>query len=158
MTQSRTQKVLVIGYGNPARADDDLGPAAVEKIEKHKIDGVTLDAGYQLTVEDAVAVAEHDVVIFIDASINGKEPFYFSRLVPKKQESFSSHSIEPGAVIGLAAELFNVYTDAYVLGIRGYSFAMFKEGITKKALKNLEMAVDFLLSVLYSRSFRESAQ
>ena len=49
--------VLVIGYGNPGRMDDGLGPATIDELEKLAIDGVDLDADYQLTVEDAAAVA-----------------------------------------------------------------------------------------------------
>ena len=70
-------KVLVIGYGNPGRLDDGLGPALAAAIESAAPAGVTVDADYQLTVEDAAAVAEHDVVVFADAAVDGPEPFYF---------------------------------------------------------------------------------
>ena len=154
MIQSVSHKVLVIGYGNPAREDDGIGPAAAEIIGKHSIEGIVVDANYQVTVEDAVAVAQHDYVIFIDASASGKEPFTFSRLYPKHQISFSSHSVEPEEVLGLAKDLFNAGTEAYILGVRGYSFSMFEERMTEKASENLSKALDFLVHVLNTRSFR----
>ncbi|MFC1561290.1 hydrogenase maturation protease, partial [Candidatus Latescibacterota bacterium] len=131
MTENSTKNVLVLGYGNPARGDDGLGPAAAEAIEELEIDGVTVDSNYQLTVEDAAAVAEHDYAVFVDASMKGEEPFSFSRLSPKHKESFSSHSVEPETVLGLSKDLFNASTEAYILGIRGYSFDMFNETMTK---------------------------
>ena len=151
-----TEKVLIIGYGNPAREDDGLGPAAAEAIEKLNIEGITVDSDYQLTVEDSAAVAEHDVVIFIDASIEGEKPFYFSKATTKSMAGFSTHHIEPEGVMGLAKELFNTGTEAYILGIRGYSFSMFKETMTKKALGNLEKALHFLEPLLQSGSFHNA--
>jgi hypothetical protein len=57
-----------------------LGPAAAEELERMAFDGVTVDANYQLTVEDAQSVAEHDVVVFVDAAMTGPNRSYSSRL------------------------------------------------------------------------------
>jgi len=152
------KSVLVIGFGNPAREDDGLGPAAADAVEKLGLDGVTIDADYQLTVEDSAEVAGHDVVIFVDASMNGEEPYSFSGLIPEKQESFCSHSVRPEAVLWLAKDLFNAGTEAYILGIRGYSFEMFKEEMTEKALDNLEKAVHFLKDFLQSNNFHKTVE
>ncbi|MFC1592179.1 hydrogenase maturation protease [Thermodesulfobacteriota bacterium] len=151
-------KVLLIGFGNPAREDDGLGPAAAEAIEAHALAGITVDADYQLTVEDAAAVAEHDVVVFVDAAAEGREPFYFKKLTPRRQESFSSHSVAPEALLGLAIDLFNADTEAFLLGIRGYSFAMFREEMTGKARDNLREALAFLVPVLKDRCFQQAAE
>jgi hydrogenase maturation protease len=152
------KKILLIGYGNPAREDDGLGPAAAEAIEAHYIEGITVEANYQLTVEDAATVAEHDIVVFIDATTSGNEPFDFLRLRPKQLETFNSHLIEPETVLGLAQDLFTADTEAYMLGIRGYSFTMFQEHMTAQAQGNLEKAINFLLPVLLSGAFQQAAQ
>ena len=57
-------KTLFIGYGNPGRLDDGLGPAMAEAVEKLNLPGVVTDSDYQLTVEDAAEVAKYDLVIF----------------------------------------------------------------------------------------------
>ena len=158
MTADVTEKVLLYGFGNPMREDDGLGPAAADAIEKLAIDGVTVDSDYQLTVEDSAAVAGHDYVVFVDAAVKGAEPFSFTRLTPKRQESFSSHSVEPEAVLWLAEDLFAAKTVGYIIGIRGYSFEMFTETMTKKASENLEQAVLFLEKILNSRSFHRAEQ
>ncbi len=146
------KRILLIGFGNPARGDDGLGPAIAQEVEDLSIDGLTVDADYQLSVEDAAAVAEHEAVIFVDASVDGEEPFSFTRVEPKMQQSFSSHSVSPEGVLGLAEELFQARTEAYILAVRGYSFEMFDEKMTAKAVSNKSEAVRFLRALLESGS------
>ena len=145
--------VLVIGYGNPGRLDDGLGPALVEALEKLAIAGVDLDADYQLIVEDAAAVAAHKVVIFADAAETGPEPFYLRPVEPKGELGFSSHGCQPGQVMALAQELFRAETKGYILGIRGYEFNEFREALSEKAKANLAAATEFLVKVLRGRNF-----
>lgn len=147
--------VLVIGFGNPGRRDDGLGPALVAELEKSAIPGVTIDSDYQLTVENAAAVAEHDVVIFVDASVSGDRAFTFKRVEPKVEISFSSHSVTPEAVLGLAQQLFAAGTDGYILSIHGYEFEEMRESLTETARVNLDSALGFLQTALRERTFRE---
>ena len=153
----KVAKVLLFGYGNPGRLDDGLGPAFAEAFEGLDLDNVTVDADYQLTVEDAATIAEYDVAIFVDASVNGAEPFFFEKLEVKSSASFSSHSVEPGGILGLAQELFNAETKAYVLGIRGYEFNEFGQWLSDKAKDNLDKAIKFVEAALKNRNFDEIA-
>ena len=148
--------ILVIGFGNPAREDDGLGPAAASIVEQSGISGVTVDIDYQLSVEHAADIAGHNVVVFVDASVDGDEPYVFEKVTPKFIESFSSHSVSPEQVLGLAENLFNVETEGYILGIRGYSFEMFKEKMTDRAKSNLELAACRLVAALASGDIVES--
>jgi hydrogenase maturation protease len=138
-------KVLLIGYGNPGRLDDGLGPALAEQIDNLALPGVTVDSDYQLTVEHAHDVAEYDVVIFADAHVSCTEPFEVRRIEPTGATvSFSSHSVSPDGVIALAAELFSATPAAYTLGIRGYEFNEFGYGLSDRAEENLRQAVAFV--------------
>ena len=148
-------KVLLIGYGNPGRLDDGLGPALAAEIEQRRIPGVTVEANYQLTVEDAAAVAECDVVIFADASVDGAEPFFIAPVQPRTDVSFSSHSVEPAAVLGLARDLFDRRPAAYAVGIRGYEFDEFGERLSARARANLRAAVDRVAALLQDERFRK---
>ncbi len=154
---SRLSKVLVIGYGNPGRRDDGLGPALAAALEELNLPGVTVDSDYQLSVEDAANVAEHDVVVFADADTNGPAPFSFQRIEPRASISFSTHSVTPEAVLGLAAELFNSPTPGYVLGIRGYEFNEFGERLSEQARANLAAALEFIKPVICNRTFERHA-
>lgn len=148
---TRAPTFLLLGYGNPGRLDDGLGPALAAALEEQAGEGLLIDADYQLTVEDAQLVAEHDVVIFADAALDGPEPFYLRRVEPKAQLSFSTHSVEPAAVLGLAHELFSAHTRGYLLGIRGYSFDEFGEQLSPGAQRNLEAAHTFIKDILHHR-------
>lgn len=151
------KKVLIIGYGNPGRLDDGLGPRFAEKMEKLQLKGVTIDSNYQLTVEDAAAIAEHDYVVFVDADVSGQEPFHFEHVVPKSHMSFSSHSISADALMAMAADLLSSNAEAYMLGIRGYEFNEFGERISPKAEKNLDTALDFMKQALKDCDFAKYA-
>lgn len=142
------KKILLIGYGNPGRMDDGLGPALADTVEQLAIPGLTVDADYQLNVEDAAAAAEHEAVIFADASVNGREPFFFKRLQPGDTISFSSHSVEPEAVLAMARTMFGSKVRGYALGIRGYEFNEFGEFLSGPALKNLAETVERLTPAL----------
>jgi len=143
-----TRKILLIGYGNPGRLDDGLGLALAAAAEKLQLPNVTVDSDYQLTVEDASDVAEHDIVIFADASTNGQEPYYVEAVEPKAALSFSSHSVEPAVLLHLAQSLFNAKTRGYILGIRGYEFNEFGERLSDAAAENLEKALQYIILVL----------
>lgn len=149
------KKVLLIGFGNPGRLDDGLGPALAEAVAQLDIPGVTVDSDYQLTVEDAAYIAENDVVIFADASVNCNEPFSFVEIAPKRDISFTSHSIDPEAVLGLSKDLFKAEAAGYVLGIRGYKFNEFGECISEKAKENLLHAINFIVPALRDKNFSE---
>jgi hydrogenase maturation protease len=153
----RTGRILLIGYGNPGRLDDGLGPALAAEVERLGLPEVTVDSDYQLTVEDAGAVAQHDVVIFADAAVRGPEPFGFERIEPRSAVSFSSHSVEPAAVLALARDLFGSRARGYCLGIRGYEFNEYQERLSERARANLASAVSFIASALRTGDFGEVA-
>jgi hydrogenase maturation protease len=155
MTAHR-RDVLVIGYGNPGRLDDGLGPALAAELARLDLPGVHVDADYQLTVEDAADVAGHEVVVFADADAAGPEPFSFRRVEPRGGLGFTSHGLEPAGVLALARDLFNADATGYILGIRGYEFDAFGERLSRGARANLAAAVEFLLPVLTHRTFREA--
>jgi hydrogenase maturation protease len=148
--------VLVIGFGNPGRLDDGLGPALAARLEEEPVDGVDVDADYQLMVEDAAAVARYDVVVFADAAVCGREPFYFAPVEAEEIISFSSHSTTPGGVLGLAQSCFGNAPEGYVLGIRGYAFNEFGETISERAGENLAAAESFLREVIAHGRFAEA--
>ena len=53
MSAAEVVRILLLGFGNPGRQDDGLGPALVQAIEEMEIPGVRAEADYQLNIEDA---------------------------------------------------------------------------------------------------------
>ena len=140
--------VLIIGYGNPGRVDDGLGPAFAKAAEAWNLPGVSVVTTYQLSVEDSHAVAQNDFVIFADATVNETDEFYFRKLNPNTEVSHTTHHLEPAAVLGLAHSLFDTDCDGFELGIRGFAFNDFGEMLSPGAEENLHAALNFIKRLL----------
>ncbi len=136
-------RILVLGYGNPGRQDDGLGPAVAAAIERLGWRNVTAYDNYQLTVEDAIDVAEHDVVWFVDAARTGPAPYVVSDLWPATRIEFTSHIVRPEAILAIAQQCFSRLPRAFLLGVRGYAFD-FLEELTDDAADNLHAAFAML--------------
>lgn len=140
--------MLLIGYGNPGRGDDGLGPALSEAIAARGLPGLEVDTDYQLVAEHALAVSEQDVVIFVDAEIGAEGAYLFREIAPGAPEVLGSHSLVPQTVLALCDTLYGARPRAFVLGISGYEFGEVKEGLSDKAAANLAAAEAFLLEWL----------
>jgi len=135
---SRTPPILLIGCGNPARRDDGLGPALVQRLASTP--GLEAWWDYQLSIEHAADIAAYELVIIADASETASEPCELREIIPKGVHNYTSHILEPEAVIDLARSTFGWQGHAYVLAIRGYEFDPFVEMLSVKAARNLPPA------------------
>ena len=141
-------RILVVGYGNPGRLDDGIGPAIAEAAAEAGLSNVTVESNFQLNIEDAADVAEHDIVIFADASVSAKAPFEFSRVEPKREGSFTTHSVRPAGVMALAQEEFGSKASGYVLAVPGEAFDDFGEELSPTARQRVQAAAAFLRRLL----------
>lgn len=137
------KRVLILGYGNPGREDDGLGPAAADEMRRMNWPNVTVRDSYQLVIEDCVDVVEADVVWFIDSAKTGREPYEFSRISYSEEITFTTHLVKPEAVLALAKGYYGKAPEAYLLGIRGYRFE-FAQGFSERAQRNLQQALMLL--------------
>jgi hydrogenase maturation protease len=136
-------RILVLGYGNPGRQDDGLGPAAVAELEKFEWPNLTAFDNYQLNIEDAMEVAAHDVVWFVDAAKTGLSPYAVHGVSPAANIEFTSHLVRPEAILAIASQYYGASPQAFVLAIRGYEFE-FIEALTPRATDNLRAALAML--------------
>lgn len=144
------QKILMIGYGNPCRVDDGIGPALAERTLNECSEDLDVESDYQLSIENALDVSRNDIVIFADASLKGREPFYFKEIHAREPMNISSHGISPEEVLYFAEKMFNSKVRGYLLGIRGYEFSDYGEGLSHKAKQNLDAAFLFIQNLLRS--------
>jgi hydrogenase maturation protease len=145
-----TGRLLVLGYGNPGRQDDGLGPAAAEAIARLQLPAVRVEVNYQLNIEDAADAAEHDCVLFVDASSAGPEPFDFREVQPAVKTAFTSHIVKPEGILAICRQCFGRVPRAYLLAIRGYAFEL-REELTGRARANLDEAIAFLRTSLLGK-------
>jgi hydrogenase maturation protease len=137
---------IIIGYGNPGRQDDGLGPAFIDCFQGKTNKKVELQANYQLTVEDALEIANYQQVIFVDASIDCQTAFLLEEISETNNTGFGSHSLTPQALIQLCNTLYQHFPKAYILAIRGYEFDQFEEKLSEAASENLNLAIHYLAS------------
>jgi len=136
-------RILVIGYGNPGRRDDGLGPAFAARLEALGLQGVTVESDYQLSIEHAQLVAQHDIVVFADAAADIEDdiPFYLRSVQLASDAICFSHGISPPAVLHLADQCFGARPSGWLLGIRPADIDSFAEGLTPEAEANLAAAL-----------------
>ena len=137
-------RILVIGYGNPGRADDGLGPALAERLEAMNLPGITVESDYQLSIEHAAMAAEHDIVVFADADAAAGEPFYLRAVAGAPSARFTTHGAAPSEILHLARTCFDAAPAGYLLGMRAEVLDRFEEGLSRSAREGLEAALEYL--------------
>ncbi len=136
-------KLLLLGYGNPGRGDDALGPLFIECIKQLNFKHVICQNDMQLQIEHVTDMTECDQILFIDADTSCHEPYNFSMLTAAKDNSYTSHAITPAALL---YGYYQVYgrnaPSAFLLRIRGYQFTL-GDPLSSQAAINLAAAIKF---------------
>ena len=143
-------RLLVYGLGNVGRQDDGVGVRLVERLEAAGVrDGVTLDTGYQLAPEDALTLAGHDAVLFVDATMTpgAPEPYSLQPVAPASEISFSTHALSMGSLLALCERLYGTAPRAYALAIPAYEFEV-NAALSPRASARLGRAAADLIATL----------
>jgi len=113
---------LVIGYGNPLRADDGAGRLAAAQVARFWPD-VTVYQQHQLLPELADPISQADIVIFIDVALGEKPGQVACQLVTPATSSPSfTHQCDPAGLLALAHDLYGRFPPAYLLTVTGTDF------------------------------------
>ncbi len=141
--------LLVLGWGNPSRGDDALGPLFIEQLLEHldtrpgaalahRVECLT---DFQLQVEHALDLVGRQQVLLVDASLNCAAPFEVTLLQPARDASFTSHALSPAALMQVYRDLQGVAAPpCLMLAIRGERFELGAPP-SAAALSNLALAV-----------------
>jgi hydrogenase maturation protease len=137
-------KLLLFGYGNPGRGDDALGPELIALIDEMQLAGVECQNDMQLQVEHVTDLQDCDRVLFVDADMSCAEPFEFSEISAASDDSYTSHAMNPAALLHAYREVYNMDAPpAFLLRIRGYDFGL-GDPLTGRAANNLEAATQLV--------------
>ena len=143
--------VLLYGYGNPGRQDDGLGNAFIDRIEEwikeEGLENIELDSNYQLNIEDAEAISNYDIAIFIDASVEEIDDFCVTKVSKESEIVYTTHAASPGYIYDLCIQIYGQAPPTFLVHIKGYEWA-FKEGLTENGIKNLEAALEYMKPLL----------
>ena len=138
------RRVLIIGYGNPLRADDGVGWRATRRLAELRQDEfVETLAVHQLTPELAEPISGADLAIFIDASHEGSPGSWkCERLVAGTTAGNSlAHHFTPASLLTCAQAIFQASPFALVISVAGASFA-YHEQLTPSVEKVLPQVID----------------
>jgi hydrogenase maturation protease len=137
----RQGSILVIGYGNPLRGDDALGPYLVEKIAGLQLPMVHTKAVHQLLPELAAEIANHTHVILIDAH-DGPLPggVVITSLEPSQTSVSFCHRVDAEDLLGLSRTLYGRKPTAQLLKVAGENFEL-REGLSEVAKRNASEAL-----------------
>jgi hydrogenase maturation protease len=114
--------VLVVGYGNPLRTDDGIGPMAAQRLaDDPRLEGATVLTAHQLLPELALDVSRAALAVLIDVradappasvAIESVEP------APAGDNGTAwSHHLTPTALGSLALELYGAAPEMVVVSI-----------------------------------------
>jgi hydrogenase maturation protease len=135
-------RVLIVGFGNPLRGDDGAGWRAAEELEpKVSGRGVEVITCQQLTPELAEIVSGSRIVFFVDAQYGVPGTVTCSPVRPQAPTEAFSHQLSPGAVLGLAQELYREAPVAFTFSISGECFDV-GEGLSPQVRENLSDLVE----------------
>lgn len=145
-------KLLLFGYGNPGRGDDALGPELIGRIAKLHLADVECQNDMQLQVEHVTDLNGCDQVLFIDADMSCAEPFDISEIGAAKDDSYTSHAMNPAALLHAYRQVYGKDAPpAFLLRIRGYDFEL-GDPLSDKATANLEAATKLVVELCASVS------
>jgi len=139
------QSLVIFAYGNPSRGDDALGPALLYRLERDERFNkeIVFIEDFQLQIEHALDLENHNLALFIDASVACLPPFTFTRLEPTRDDTFTSHALHPAAVLHTYQQIKNQPPPpAFLLSLRGEKFEL-GDPLSPSAQNNLEEATLF---------------
>lgn len=144
-----TKPVLVFGYGNLSRGDDAVGPLLLAHLEQHAdLSRVELLADFQLQIEHALDLQDRELIMFVDAAVNGASPFGFQRLTPCRDNSYTSHAMSPAALLQVFENVTGeMAPPGFLLSIKAASFEL-GDGLSASAQHNLRQACRFAENIL----------
>ncbi|MET0046243.1 MAG: hydrogenase maturation protease [Sedimenticola sp.] len=144
---------VVIGYGNPSRGDDAVGPLMIERLEQKRESGelpplFDTVTDFQLQIEHAMDLLDRQLILFVDASVSAIPPFGFQQLTPQRDESYSSHAMTPSAVLEVFTQVNGFPPPpAFLLTIPGHSFEL-GDDMTPECEDHLSEALELAVELL----------
>jgi len=121
-------RVVVLGWGNPSRGDDALGPEFLVRAEAMAAGApgaFEFVTDFQLQPEHATDLDGRDLALFVDASRALATPIAFTEVEPRRDATFTTHGMSPAAVLAAFRAAFGREPPAaFQLAIAGVGFEL----------------------------------
>jgi len=108
---------------------------------------------HQLGPELAEALSQHDLVVFVDAHVEGAnwQPVHWQEIFPAYRSRMVSHHLTPDVLLALCQTLFGHAPKAYVLSVLGHDFD-FGDELSAETSALAEEAVGRLVNLVPSEN------
>jgi hydrogenase maturation protease len=126
-------RALIIGYGNPLRGDDQLGWLVADRVAEAVEDfgklsrannSANVIAVHQLTPELAEPISEVELVIFVDASLDGRPGSWRCETIVRDAVASNAfaHYCTPATLLDYAETIFKARPRSLLISIAAESF------------------------------------
>ncbi|NWF70539.1 MAG: hydrogenase maturation protease [Chloroflexi bacterium] len=147
--------LLFVGYGNPLRGDDGLGPAVVHQLaQRVQRAGVQFVTCHQLTPELVETISQSCHVVFIDAFVGGcPGEIWCNSIEPSMSPGALNHYVSPAMLLAAARSWYGAKTTGTLITISGASFGFSEqlsspvEAALRQVLEWLEQGIDYYFRV-----------
>jgi hydrogenase maturation protease len=135
-------RVLIVGYGNPLRGDDGVGPEAARRLscKIHDPEAEILTE-LQLKPELAESMSRAEIAIFIDARTDAQPgEIRIEEVVPSGPEPAFTHEFAPPLLLKTAQVLYNRTPRTFLVSVGGENFEL-SEGLSEAVQNALPEAL-----------------
>ncbi|MBL7175030.1 MAG: hydrogenase maturation protease [Desulfobacteraceae bacterium] len=148
----------IIGYGNPQRRDDGIGPYVIDRLNtilgyKKEIHILSL---HQLEPDLIEELRYANLLIFVDAATGQVEGGW--RWVKVQSElrdlHYVTHHFKPSFLLGLLQSIYHHCPRTWLVSVQGDDFE-FGEGLTSGAEKRARMVVSEIVRFILTRINRK---
>ncbi len=142
--------VLVVGYGNPLRTDDGVGPAVTTRLAGDpRLTGVDVRTQHQLTPELAFDASRASLLVLVDAgSDEAPGQIAVRRLEPTAETGTAwTHHLDPSGLVSLARELWGAAPPVVLVSVGPASLEL-GEGLTPQVALAAGRAADLVVGVV----------
>lgn len=131
-------RIHIVGYGNPQRGDDGVGPLVVQRLRASLGPRPWLRFFIFQQLEEGLLdeLGNASLLILVDASAEQSgEEVRWRRLTPKPSPSPFSHHMDPAMLLWLAGLATGCSPEAWLVSIRGEDFGQ-KQGLHPRTLSS----------------------
>lgn len=140
--KSEADGLLIIGYGNPLRGDDAVGPRVARGL---RISGLPAIEARQLTPELAERLSRIELAVFVDADVGLNPGEVNITIVQESDGSGFVHQANPGGLLRLTREIYGHAPAGLLIGIGGESYE-FGRPLSQSARRAVNDVIEFLVN------------
>ncbi|MCJ7774607.1 MAG: hydrogenase maturation protease [Desulfobacterales bacterium] len=160
-TQIKNQEIWIIGYGNPRRGDDGIGPHIVKILKKMILstERIYFRAIPQLTPDLIEDLQNANFILFIDATVKKlKKGWQLLKIQPDfSSVPFLTHHVTPAFLLGLFQSVHMRCPSAWLVSVQGYDFGM-EDEFYPETQRNIENAVSFIYRFVNKMTSKKKAE